>query len=246
MEKERILLSQNESLLKDICSDLQHFKPLLENLKTIYESLEIGAFTSQIYGEIVYSGTAEISKRFKASIESDIKKMGVSKSIIKDNIIAGSETLLNQFITYVNELKKFRPDTYSREKRLNLKYISFNEKGFVITSEDKEDILESECRVYIETDAEHELYEALLKFTNAFHEFDGKVVELGLVTNANANKLGSIAEIFLVPENGKYKIKPESIRWAVNRKSFLKKNMDLHSERTNKETWNDKTEFTNQ
>lgn len=227
MKKERILISQDNSLLNEICSDLRHFKPLLENLKTIYESLEIGPFTPQIYGEIVYSGTGEISKRFRASIEADIKKMGVSKSIIKENITSGSETLLNQFVVYVNELKKFRPETFSRQKNLNLKCISFDEKGFVITSEDKEDILESQCRIYIETDAEHELYEALLKFLEAFNDFDKKTVELGTIPNGNANRLGSIAQIFLIPENGKYKVKPESIRWAINRKDFLDRGAKL-------------------
>ena len=223
MKKERILISQDNSLLNDICSDLKPFKPLLENLKTIYESLEIGSFTSEIYKEIVYSGTGGISERFNTSIESEIKKMGVSKSIIKDNIASGAETLLNQFTTYVNELKRFRPDTYSREKKLNLKYISFNDKAFVITPEDKENILEFECRIYIETDAEHKLYEAINIFLEAFNDFDKNIVELGIITNPIANRLGSVAEIFLIPENGKYKVKPESIRWAVNRKDFLER-----------------------
>lgn len=223
MKKERILISQNNSLLNEICSDLRHFKPLLENLKTIYESLEIGPFTSQIYKEIVYSGTVGIAERFDSSIESDIEKMGVSKSIIKDNIKAGSQTLLNQFTTYVGELKSFRPDTFSREKRLNLKYISFTDKGFVITAEDKENILELECRIYIETDAEHKLYEALNKFLDAFNDFDKNIVELGVINNPIANKLGAVAEIFLIPKDGKYEIKPESIRWAINRKSFMQK-----------------------
>lgn len=231
MKKQRILIAQDNSLLNEICSDLPHFKPLLENLKTIYESLEIGDFTPQIYREIVYSGTGEISKRFRASIESDIGKMGITKSIIKDNVKEGSEALLNQFITFVSELKKFSPNTYSREKRLNLKYISFNDKGFVITSEGKENILEFECRIYIETDAEHKIYEALTKFMDAFNEFDKNIIELGLVPNQNANRLGAVAEIFLVPENGKYKVKPESIRWAINRKNFLdrgsKRQMEL-------------------
>jgi hypothetical protein len=221
MKKERILLAQDNSLLNEICSDVKQFKPLLENLKTIYESLEIGDFTPQIYNEIVYSGTKGISERFESSIESDIEKMGITKSIIKDNIKEGSETLLNQFITYVSELKRFRPQTFSREKRLNLKYISFNDKGFVITSDDKENILESECRIYIQTDAEHEIYESLTKFLDAFNEFDKNIVELGLVPNHNTNRLGAVAEIFLIPENGKYKVKPESIRWALNRKNFL-------------------------
>ncbi|MDD2819715.1 MAG: hypothetical protein PHW29_00480 [Flavobacterium sp.] len=225
MKKDRILISQDNSLLNEICSDLRHFKPLLENLKTIYESLEIGDFTPQIYGEIVYSGTGGISERFKASVESDIKKMGVSKSIIKENITSGAETLLNQFVVYVNELKRFRPDTFSRQKNLNLKCISFNEKGFVITTDDKEDILEAQCRIYIETDAEHELYEALLKFIESFDEFDKNITDLGIINNNIANRLGSIAEIFLIPKDGKYKVKPESIRWAINRKAFMDSNV---------------------
>lgn len=223
MENKRILIKQDNTLLNEICSDLQHFKPLLDNLKTIFESLEIGPFNSKIYKEIVYSGTQGISERFKSGIESDIKSMGISKTIIKDNIKAGSEILLSQFITYVNELKKFSPNTFSREKRLNLKQISFNDKGFVITSEDKENILEAECRIYIEMEAEHVLYEALNKFLDSYHDFNKNIDDLGLVDNPNTNKLGSIAEIFLISKNGKYEIKPESIRFAINRKAFMEK-----------------------
>lgn len=221
MKKERILIAQDNSLLSEICSDLTHFKPLLQNLKTVYESLEIGPFTSLVYNEIVYSGTIDIAQRFKASIELDIKKMGVSNSIIKDNITSGSETRLNHFFSYVSELKKFKPDTYSRERRLNLKYISFNEKGFVITSEDKENILEKECRIYIETDSEHTLYQDLMTFLDAFHNFDAKLLELGITNSPFANRLGAIAEIFLLPKDGKYEINPKSVKWALNRKIFL-------------------------
>lgn len=230
MKKERILLAQDNVLLSEICSDLKHFKPLLENLKTIYESLEIGPFTSQSYKEIAYSGTDKISERFRASIESDIEKMGVSKSIIKNNIKSGSETLLNQFLVYVSELKKFRPDTLSREKRLNLKYISFNDKGFVITSEDKENILEALCRIYIETDAEHKIYQALLKFLDDFHDFDKNLADFSITNNPNANRLGVIAETFFIPENGKYKVKPESIRGVINRKAFMDKERMLRAQ----------------
>lgn len=223
MKKERILLAQDNVLLNEICSDLKHFKPLLENLKTIYESLEIGPFTNQIYTEIVHSGTKGIAERYRTSIESEIERMGISNSIIKNNIKSGTETLLSQFVTYVSELKKFRPDTLSRKKRLNLKYISFNDKGFVITSEDKENILEALCRIYIETDAEHKLYETLNKFIDAFHDFDKNIAAFGLFNNPIANKLGYIAEIFMLLENGKYKVKPESIRWIINRKAFMEK-----------------------
>ena len=223
MQKDRILLSQNDSLLNDICSDFKHFKPLLENLKTIYESLEIGAFTSQIYGEIVYSGTAEISKRFKASIESDIKKMGITKSIIKDNVKEGSETLLNQFITYVNELKKFRPNTYSREKQLSLKHISFNEKDFVITPEDKENILESQCRIYLETDDEHTIYEDLTKFIAAFEAVEKYITSTGIFINPMASKMSYIETHFLNRNGEKLEIKPDMIKWIVSRKAMVQK-----------------------
>jgi hypothetical protein len=225
MKKERILIAQDNSLFNEICSDLRQFKPLLESLKTIYESLEIGPFSSNIYKEIVYSGTNEISEKYKSSIESDIKSMGISKSIIRDNIKSGSETILNKFIVYVNELKKFKPETFSREKRLDLKNISFNEKGFVLTDQDRENILEDKCRIYIETDDEHELYASLLEFLDAYNEFDKRVLKLGVISNPISNRLGSIAELFLLNENGKYKVKPESIRWAINRNAFIERGL---------------------
>jgi hypothetical protein len=221
MQKERILLDQNDSLLNDICSDLKHFKPLLNNLKTIYESLELGAFTHQIYEEIVHSGAEGICKIFKASIESDIEKMGVSKSIIKDNIISGSDDLLNQFTTYVTELKRFRPDTFSRQKKLSLKHISFNEKGFVITPDDKENILESQCRIYLETDEEHTIYEDLTKFITAFEVVEKYITNNGISMNQMASKMSYIETYFLNRNGEKLEIKPDMIKWIVSRKAMF-------------------------
>ena len=220
MNKERILLTQDNSLFNEICRDLEQFKPLLNDLKLGFELLEIGSFTNTILKEIVFSGTKGIENKFNEKIDFDFEKLGIKNTLIKENILKGSETILNKFLLCVDETKKFTPATFSREKRLELKFISFGNGGFTMTNEDKENLLESKCRIYIETNDEHALYEALTKFLNAFNEFDKNLVELGLVPNHNANRFGAVAEIFLIPENGKYKVKPESIRWAINRKAF--------------------------
>lgn len=221
MKKERILIAQDNKLLNDICSDLKDFKPKLEELKTRYELLEIGPFTAKVYGEIVYSGTAGIAKTFRASIESDIEKMGVSKTIIKDNIVAGSEALLDQFLTYVKELKSFKPVTYSRQKQLTLKYISFNEKGFVISVDNKHDILESECRIYLETEEEHLVYEDLTNFIKAFEVVEKYIINTGISVNQMSSILSYIEMHFLNRNGEKFEIKPNMIKWIVGRKSMI-------------------------
>lgn len=217
MKKERILIAQDNSLLNEICSDFTYFKPLLTNLKTIYESLEIGPFSNQVYKEIVYSGTAGISEIFRSSIESDIKSTGVIKSIIKDNIRSGSETLLNQFVVYVSELKKFKPDNFTRVKRLNLKHISFIDNGFIITSEDKEQILESECRIYLENEKEKEFFENLKNFIDAYDKVNENLEKLQFRFSYNQGKgMKGIENVFLNLTEDGYSINPYSIKFATN------------------------------
>jgi hypothetical protein len=218
MKKERILLAQDNVLLSEICSDLAHFKPLLENLKTIYESLEIGPFTSEIYKEIFHSGTAEISERFRASIESDIEKMGISKSFIKNNITEKAETLWNTFSDYISELKKFKPETFTRQKRLNLKQISFNDNGFFIASEDEENILE-ECRIYLENEKEMELFDNLKHFIEAYNKVNENLEELQFrFTYEQGKGVTAIANVFLNSTENGYSVNPHNIKFAANYK----------------------------
>lgn len=226
MENKRTLIDQNNNLFNDICSDLNQFKPLLNNLKTIYESLEIGEFTNLVFKQIILSGTQEISNKFRDNIADNVEKLGVTNTLIKNNIISGSETLLEQFITYVDELKKFKPDVYAgRVHRLHLKSISHNSKGFVLTAEDKEQILETQCRIYLESEAEHKLHEKLTTLIEAYNSVKENWDELGFLYNPNYSSflqgLDVIKDNFLSFNNGKYEIKPTSIRWAVNQKAEM-------------------------
>lgn len=219
--KERILISQDNELLKSICSDLNQFTPLLINLKKAYESLEIGEFSQTIYNEIIIIGTGKIAQRFVSSIELDIEKTGVIKSITKENIKKGADTILNEFLECVKGMKKFRPETYTREKWLTLNNISFSQKGFHISHDNKENILESQCRIYLNSEQDHNLYEDLTKFIESFEVIEKHMNEMGVRPSRTTDKISFIKTNFLKFVGDKFEVNPAVIPWANNRKQFV-------------------------
>jgi hypothetical protein len=227
MEKDRILISQDNVLFKEICSDLEQFKHGLNKLQTHYEALEIEGFSDEAFKEIVFHGTNEIKKRFEKNIASEIENLGVKNTLIKENILSGSEALLNNFLLCVQEIKSFRPTKYgNREYCLELRSISFGRNGFYLSNDDKEYILESKCRIYIETDDEHKLYEKLMKLIDIANDIDKHLDEIKFTTNAYHDKLITIRQVFLNSKDGKYEINPKSVsyalNWATNHKAFRK------------------------
>lgn len=224
MKKERILIAQDNDLLQEICSDLKQFTPLLNNVKKAYESLEIGEFSQSIFSEMVFVGTNKIAQRFISSIEIDIEKTGVSNSIVKENIKNGLDAVLNEFLNCVKVLKKFRPETYSRQKSLTFDNISFSQKGFSISHDNRENILESQCRIYLETEEEHVVYEDLKNFIAAFEVVEKYITGTGITVNPIASKASYIELNFLTTKDGKLSVKPDIIKWIVNRRSMITNN----------------------
>ncbi len=213
----RVLLKEDKNLLIEICGDLNQYLPLLNKVKKNYDNLEMGAFSNEIFKEIVLKGIVGIEDNFTKYLENQIKKMDVTNSVLIQNLLNGCKPLFQKLADSVNELKKFKPETYSRHTGLKLKYISFNDEVFCLSINDKEEILEDNCRIYLENEEEKELYDNLTALTEAYDKVTENLNNLNYGSNFNAGKgLAAIANSFLELNDNKYSIIPGSIKFATN------------------------------
>ena len=213
----RILIQENKNLLFEISSDLKQYLPHLDQVKKSYENLQLGNFSNEILKEIIKSGTAKIEKLFNESLNDQIEKAGISNTIVKSNLLKGSEQLYFSFLENTRELKRFKPETYSRRNFLKLNVISYLNGSFTLTDENKEQILENECRTYLENEKDFELYENLKKFIEAFNTVNENLKELEYRFSYEKGKgVTAIENTFLMTnENDEYSINPGSIKYET-------------------------------
>ncbi len=219
---ERILLHENKDLLFEICKDLKQYLPQLEQVKKTYENLQLGNFNDDILKQIVRSGTGQIEKQFNESLNDQVEKAGISNIILRDNILKGSENLIFEFLEKIRELKRFKPETYSRKNYLKLNVISFQNGTFYLSDENKTQILENECRIYIENEKEKELFDNLQNFIEAYNKVTGNLKELDFKFSYEHGKgVTAIANGFLWLElDNTYSIRPETLKFATTYKEM--------------------------
>lgn len=211
----RILLFEDKPLMNEICGDISQYLPLLKKVKTHYDNLEMGNFNNEIFKEIVLKGIIGIEANFTKYLEDQMKKMDVTNSVLKQNLLNGCKPLFQRFVDAVDQLKKFKPETYSRNIGLKLKYISFIDEVFCLSNSDKEEILENDCRIYLENERELELHKDLTKFIEAFEKVSNNLKNLKFAHNyRTGEEITAISNTFLEFKNDKYSIIPGSIPFA--------------------------------
>lgn len=215
----RILIHENKNLLVEICKDLNQYLPHLEEVKKTYEKLQLGNFNDDILKQIVRSGTGQIEKLFNESLNDQVEKAGISNTILKSNILKDSEQLYFSFLEKTRELKRFKPETYSRKNYLKLNVISFQNGTFYLSDENKEQILENECRIYIENEKEKEFFDNLKNFIEAYNKVNDNLDELEFRFSYNQGTgVTAIANTFLWLDDKQYSIRPDTLKFAVNYK----------------------------
>ena len=213
----RVLLQQNDSLLAEILTDLRQYRPVLNLVKQTYENLDIGSFDNAVLKQITENGIIGIEKTYFEKCESDFKNMNTSNQTIKQNALRGIDEVFNDFRGATNQFKKFKPETYSRTQYLKPSQISFENGIFYISDEDRENIYENGCRIYLENEKEVELYDNINKLIEAYNNVSKNLNELQFSFNFNQGKgLTGIQNVFLQVEENSISVVPGSIKFASN------------------------------
>lgn len=231
MEK-RILINENRNLFNKISSDLKEFQPLLNELKVCYEALEISSFTNDVFKKLVLVGTNEFKEKYIEKLNSELDKAQITSSLIRKNAIESYKEVIIKLDKALQETKSFRPVIYANESRprLTLNFITF-ENGFLISKYDKEDILETYCRIYLDNEDEIKNLNSIKKLQESFNEYIQIVQEANV---PNFNPFLSMGHVFDLDENGKAVINTEGVK---NLSTYQKRRQNYESDRKNKKVY---------
>lgn len=222
MEK-RILIKEDLHLFRQITTDLKQFMPVLNEIKASFEGLEIGAFTNEIFKETVLLGPKKHIEIYVKNLNNQLDKLGITSSVIRQNAIKDHEKVIERFKKAVDDAKRFYPEIYSANRpKLTIKFISYEKGLFVISKEDKEMILETFCRIYLDDDQEIEILETTKVLQENFNKY------LDILSSSGINvfdKFLSLNHVLLINKEGKAEIKMEGIKsistWKKRHEAYI-------------------------
>ncbi|RXG13978.1 hypothetical protein DSM03_10191 [Leeuwenhoekiella aestuarii] len=232
--KAKKLIHQDNKGVENIRKDLKRIKPLLVNMLTGYEALEMGSFSGKVFQEIKKGGLRNMEQKYLRNMESQIKKAGITSSLIKANLIKGSNEIFQKFKDDVQNVISFR--NYYRGFNdntpfLKLEMIDYVGGSFMITEETEAKFIEQHCKVYLATDQENKIYDAANKFMDGFKELQAELEAVGYRGTMNVN---SIAEYFFHANDGQYNLKPHSIKSAIEQDIIYKQRLKEFGSREQK------------
>jgi hypothetical protein len=163
----KILINENDSLRRTICSELYAYEKGLRQAKTTYETLELGPFNDEVL-RIINSGTAEetIGGQYWSAQEEQLKAAGITNKIIKNNILNDCKGLIDNFIESVRELGRMSL-TYND----SLEFIVFENGEFDLVDGYEDKIRAKYCREYCTDPEEAEFLEALKGIHQAYENY---------------------------------------------------------------------------
>jgi hypothetical protein len=149
-KEKRKLLKEDLAFCDKITNDLVKFTPVLQEIKRSYEALELGLFDNTVFQKLKLIGPSEYIKLYEDNLNAQLDSLKITSKIIRHNMMASHIDIIEALKVSVENAKGFSPDIYgSWTNLLSVKFISFN-GSFIISPENREAILETYCRVYID------------------------------------------------------------------------------------------------
>lgn len=218
----RILIHTDDKLFADIKRDINRFIPRLEKMKTTYEALEMGTFTSDVMTKLKNNGSNSIETEFYQLIKKQLDAAGITLKLIRQNMINGSENTIVEFKNAFREVQTFEPPQYGINQRpvLNFRQISYNNKTkvFEIDAETQGNILETYCRIYLDNENEKNIYDSLQNFVKAQYDVKNSLAVAGYKFKNEGYEIQEIAKTFLT-QSPTVSVKPDSIKYASGQRA---------------------------
>ena len=218
--KAKKLIYEDSKGAESLHRDLKAIEPLLKEMYRGYKNLEMGEFDNKIFDLIKSKGSDAFKSKYFGNIDKQLKKMGVTSSVIKQNLTNGSSMIFDKFASSVRAVKSF--NGYNRQfndntPTLNLDMIDFIAGWFRITEETEVEFIEQHCKVYLQTDQEHKIFDAANKFMDGFKDLMSELDEVKFQGNdQRGNKsLSDIVNYFFSSNGNDYVLKPHSIKAAI-------------------------------
>ena len=218
--KTKKLIYEDSKGAESLHKDLKRLEPLLKEMYRNYENLELGHFEKDVFDRIKTKGAQILKSEYFGSIDKQLKKMGITSSVIKQNLRNGSADVFDKFASSVSAVKSF--NDYHRSFNDNTPYlkldmIDFKAGWFRITEETENNFIEEHCKVYLETEQEQKIYDAANKFMDGFKDLMSELDQVKFQGNGlRGNKsLSDIVSYFFSSNGNDYVLKPHSIKAAI-------------------------------
>ncbi|MEW5677052.1 hypothetical protein ABGT15_12125 [Flavobacterium enshiense] len=198
---ERKLFHEDIQLFNEISSDLKEMKPMLQNLKSAYEALNIGAFTNRELKDLTASVSIILAKnKFLKELNGQLDDMNVKSNIIREKMILDHMHLIEELEQAIAALKSFVPKDIKqriseRQVHLKAKNVSFENGTFTISDDDKENILETYCRFYLTSLEEQEFFDKVQNYVKAYADLKNHMIDNFYADNTNLRDLNVFIEI---------------------------------------------------
>jgi hypothetical protein len=167
---ERVLIHQDDTLLNNFISRAERLFPEIKKLQSAYEDLEMpGVFDDQIYKRLI-SEPWELEKAYKNHLQEILDAAGVHNTLIRANLLNGTESALNSLKSALTELVQKSKGCLPSESDFPLNAILILNGEPMLTEESRELILESQCRIYLNNDVEKMVYDRLQALKDAYNE----------------------------------------------------------------------------
>ena len=164
-----VLIQEDPQLFNSLVERAELLFPHVLRLRNAFDELETPeAFNDEIYRQVL-SEPGQVEKKYKYHLEQELNNAGVRNTVLRANLLQGTENRLEN-------LKTSRKELVERAKGL-LTEIDFPLDTIMIIDgqpafefESQVHIMERYCRTYLKTEQEKNLYEKLLKFQDSYNE----------------------------------------------------------------------------
>jgi hypothetical protein len=225
MNNKRILIAEDCELLNNKIGDLSKFTPAFNEFKEAYEALDLGELTNDTYKELITGkdGVSKVMDSFFNELDSTLKAAGLNKESLRKVHKDQATAEFNKLLQALKKLKDVNPDPHAhrRFEALKIENTSYIGGTFQVSAMDKEDILESDCRIYLENEQEIKLHTHLKAVRDSIKDLSSFLQDLAsgydlkpmdAIHFRNITGKSLIQNFFT--EDPAHEIAPHSIKWV--------------------------------
>lgn len=193
MKKDKILVNERANVAKQKIEALHRAIGILNNeLLPLFKTLEIGELTTELMF-CALNDSSVIAGMVEVQAQNDVSQM--NNPAIKQTLIEATNKQIQHFIAGVEQI-------HGRLK-IDASFFPYFEvlDGRVQIVKDADQQIKEECKIYIETEKEHALYEAMNRFADAFNEVDGAFGEMAK-EQLKLRRIGFLMDFFKFNSKG--------------------------------------------
>ncbi|GAA4036000.1 hypothetical protein GCM10022386_21870 [Flavobacterium cheonhonense] len=210
MSTKKLLVHEDKTEINKTIYCLEQFIPEMNKLKTAFENLKIGSFSSEIYNSVKQSLSDEnMIQLYYESVNKELDKVGIENAITRASLLKAHENTIEQFKT---EMKRFFDSLNTSFGMVDLRLLDYQGGKFFISNESVT-IIRERNSYYLETKEEIELFNSLNELLKSMQKTRLAMTDLiGYEYPDHISTIDLIKKYFIFENNKTLTLKPVGIR----------------------------------